>query len=49
MTVLSVSYNAVCSIVKFIIFASVGSFTYAQKVLYMLYFVSCIHSLKKSQ
>ena len=49
MTVLSVSYNAVCSIVKFIIFTSVGSFTYAQKVLYMLYFVSCIHSLKKSQ
>ena len=31
----------VCSIIKLLIFTSIGSFTYA---LYMLYFFSCIHS-----
>ena len=32
-----------------LLLTSMGSFTYAQNVLYMLSFVSCIHSLKKSQ
>ena len=40
--------TSVYSIVK-LLFTSIGSFTYAENVLYMLFFVSCIHSLKKSQ
>ena len=40
--------TAVYSIVK-VFFTAMGSFTYAQNVLYMLFFVSSIHSLKKSQ
>ena len=40
--------TSVNSIVK-LLFTSTGSFTYAHNVLYMLFFASCIHSLKKSQ
>ena len=31
------------------LFTSIGSFTHAHNVLYMLFLASCIHSLKKSQ
>ena len=40
--------TSVYSIVKLLFTSIAGSFTYAQKVLYMLFFVSCIYSLKKS-
>ena len=38
----------VYSIVE-LLFTSIGSFTHAHNVLYMLFLASCIHSLKKSQ
>ena len=40
--------TSVYSIVKLLFTSIAGSFTYAQKMLYMLFFVSCIYSLKKS-
>ena len=38
----------VYSIVQ-LLFTSIGSFTHAHNVLYMMFLASCIHSLKKSQ
>ena len=40
--------TSVYSIVK-LLFTSIGIFTYAENVFYMQFFISCIHSLKKSQ
>ena len=40
--------TSVYSIVK-LLFTSIGIFTYAENAFYMQFFISCIHSLKKSQ
>ena len=40
--------TSVYSIVK-LLFTSIGIFIYAENVFYMQFFISCIHSLKKSQ